>query len=474
MRSIVSVGLLGGFAGVIGLISVTWLSRNGSARDSTLEASIRASLERAELLWHASCPVKELDGACLQLAAESPTRALPTHCGAGSRRAWTAVPRDARKKAAALAVFDDVIARLGVWVPAAVGRSELRYDLGLARFYEGDALREAALAIPPPTELRLDAWLKTRAAARDRAAATYAEVLAAGDTKTSVAATARSAQVAADFVDELFALEIPSCVQTGELAADRIDAYCDALTVAAEPAVAGVVDKYAACFTKASELGSFPEWSSLCESALEQLDPVTYPTLGELRRGLELDGTPFAITADNFSNGLYYAHFGALDAALHSFAAAVVEDPSAIAPRIDGGLLALQLRRYELAKRLFAEAVELAPATYDALIGLGIAQRAVGDLDGAEVSYARARDLNPRRGDAYYDLAILYKDFRASSASDPDPAAALRRQREMYERARGLFVQYLERALPSDRTDARASIGDCDKAMQQIDAFEAH
>ena len=139
---------------------------------------------------------------------------------------------------------------------------------------------------------------------------------------------------------------------------------------------------------------------------------MTYPTLSELRRGLELDGTPLGDHRSmNYSNGLYYATFPARSTQRCTASrAAIAEDPLAIAPRIDAALLSFQLRRYESAKRLFAEAVELAP-TYDVLIGLAIAQRGLGDLDDAEASYTRACDLNPRRGDAYYDLAILYKTF---------------------------------------------------------------
>jgi tetratricopeptide (TPR) repeat protein len=475
MRSVVSVGLVGACLGAASLLSLTYVSHHARTRDATdLEATMRALLERGEQLWHASCPVQEVDGACLELAPAPQSSALPTHCGPGSQRAWIVVPRDAATKAAALAAFAGVIDRLGARGPATVGRLELRYDLGIAKLYEGDELREAALALPIP-ELDLAAWLNMRAAARDRAAAKYAEVLEAGDAKTSLAAAARSAQLANDFADELFTSAIPSSVRTGELAEDRIDAYCDALTAAAEPVLASAAEKYAACFAKANELDWFSSWSTLCERALERLEPAQYPALSELRRRPELDQpTPFTLTADRYTNGLYYAHFGAFDEALRSFEAAIAGDPSAVMPRIDAGLLSLQVRRFDVAKQLFASAVELAPTSYDAVIGLGIAQRGLGDLDGAEASYARARDLDPSRGDAYYDLAVLYKDFRANAVSDPDPATALRRSRAMYAHARELFGQFLGATVsPGDRDEAQTAIGDCDKLMKQIDTVIA-
>jgi tetratricopeptide (TPR) repeat protein len=443
------------------------MSHHARTRDATdLEATMRALIERGEQLWHASCPVQEVDGACLELAP-----ATQSHCGPASQRAWIVVPRDAATKAAALAAFAGVIDRVGAWVPATVGRQELRHDLGLAKLYEGDELREAALATPRPTGLELAAWLTTRAGARDRAAEKYAEVFAAGDPRASLAAAARSAQLADDFADDLFTLAIPSSLRSGELAEDRIDAYCDALTAAAEPVLASAVDKYAACFANANELDRVSDWSALCERALERLEPAKYPALSELRRRAERDApVSVALTADNYTNGLYYVRLGALVEALRSFVAAIDGDPSAVMPRIDAGLVSLELRRFDAAKRLFASAVELAPTSYDAVIGLGIAQRGLGDLDGAEASYARARDLDPSRGDAYYDLAILYKDFRPTAVSDPDPATALRRSRAMYAHARELFGQFLGATRsPIERDEARTAIGDCDKLMKQID-----
>ncbi len=478
MRSLVAVGLLSGLVGAVGLFSLTLVSRHPCVEDSDINATIDASLELGEQLWRASCPVHEIDGACIELgpAVEAQPGALPTHCDPASTRHRIVVPRDARKKAAALAAFADVIDRLA-WLPMTGGHPELRYDLGLAKLYEGDALREDALAIAFPKDLdvthRLGAWLETRTAAREHAAAKYAEVLAGRETKTMIAASARNAQLAEDVADQLFTLEIPSSVRTGELAENKVDAYCDAMTAAAEPALATAVDMYVACFAKATELDWFSEWSTLCETALERLEPEQYPALNELRRRPGHDNpTSFGLTADNYANGLNDARRGALDEALRSFQAAIARDPSSVLPWIDAGLVTLEFRRYGFAKQLFARAVELAPTNYDALIGLGIAERGLRDLDGAEASYERARDSDPIRGDAYYNLGILYKDFRATLASGPDPVTALRRSLAMYERARELFTQFLDKtSRPSERNDAQAAIADCDKAMKQIAAY---
>ena len=246
-----------------------------------------------------------------------------------------------------------------------------------------------------------------------------------------IAASARSAQLAEDVADQLFTLDIPSSVRTGEHAEDRVDAYCDAMTAAAQPALRAATEKYVACFERATELGWLSEWSTLCETALERLEPQEYPPLSELHHNLD---EPLSWN--------------------------------------DAGLVLLKFRNYKLAKQLFATAVGLAPTSYDALIGLGIARRGLGELDGAEASYERARDLDPTRGDAYYDLGILYKDFRASTQGDQDPVTALHRSLDAYKRARELFAQFRTKTdRPDEQIDARNAIADCDKAMNQIETY---
>jgi tetratricopeptide (TPR) repeat protein len=413
MRSAVRTGV-SGFVAAASLVSLLIAWRHGRIGEPIAE-----SLERGEKLWHASCPAQEFDGACLALA---PAPTAP-QCGPASTRHWIVVPRDAAKQAAALAIFAGVIDRL------APSLTEDRYALGLARLYEGDALREAALATPFPHELdeqQLGPWLATRTATAARADAKYAEVLGGGEPTTMIAALERSGHVAEDVANQLFTIEIPSWVRTGPLAADKVDAYCDAMTSAAEPALRVAIDMYVACFAKASELGRVSESSASCETALERLEPEQYPTLGELQ---------------SVQPGDVW---------------------------IDAGRAALRCRKFELAKQLFA----VAPTSYDAIIGLGIAQRGLRDLDGAQASYERARDSDPNRDEAYYDLGILDKDFRATTTTDPDPAVALRRSRDTYEHARALFAQFLlETGRALERQEAQEWMADCDKAMAQIDAF---
>ena len=67
-----------------------------------------------------------------------------------------------------------------------------------------------------------------------------------------------------------------------DLAQDKVDAYCDALTTAAEPLAEKSLKAYDVCLGKSTELGWFSEWSKLCEHELGQIKPEEYPTAAEL------------------------------------------------------------------------------------------------------------------------------------------------------------------------------------------------
>ena len=68
-----------------------------------------------------------------------------------------------------------------------------------------------------------------------------------------------------------------------DLAQDKVDAYCDALTTAAEPLAAKSLEAFGACLSKSTELGWFSSWSKLCEHELGQIKPEEFPTASELR-----------------------------------------------------------------------------------------------------------------------------------------------------------------------------------------------
>ena len=170
--------------------------------------------------------------------------------------------------------------------------------------------------------------------------------------------------------------------------------------------------------------------------------------------------------------GLYYMKRGSLNQALQAFQAAVEGDPKLVEARINAGLLTLNFRKYDTAKEMFAKAAELAPKNYDAAIGLGIALRGLNDLDGAEAAYKRAQSIDSQRGAAYFNLGVLYKDFRANKQNDPDQIQALRKSVAVYKQAKDFFNTFLSKSAPeADKAEAKENIKDCDKVIKQLEQF---
>ena len=75
----------------------------------------------------------------------------------------------------------------------------------------------------------------------------------------------------------------------------------------------------------------------------------------------------------------------------------------------DDALRLLEEERYAAGIDLLREVVEAAPHATAAWINLAIAQRAIGDLEGAEASLAKALALSPRHPAAHNELGIVYR-----------------------------------------------------------------
>lgn len=165
--------------------------------------------------------------------------------------------------------------------------------------------------------------------------------------------------------------------------------------------------------------------------------------------------------------GMYYLKKNNLTEALSRFTAAVELDAKFSEARMNVGLITLGFRKYDVAKDHFAKVLELdGGKNYDALIGLGIAQRGLNDLDAAEASYSKAKGLDAKRGESYFNLGVLYKDFRASKAAD------LRASQTAYRTARDYFKDYLTKdGNDDDREEAKNNVEDCDKVIKQLEDF---
>lgn len=170
------------------------------------------------------------------------------------------------------------------------------------------------------------------------------------------------------------------------------------------------------------------------------------------------------------ARGLLSMRRNSVGSALDKFMQAVQLDPTFVEARMNVGNITLSFRKYDTAAEQFGYIIGKQPKNYDALIGMGIAQRGLGKLDEAEKHYSDALKVDSKRGEAYYNLGVLYKDFRANKASD------LKESVTMYEKAKRYFNDFLGKSGISgeDKEEAKANIKDCDKTIKQIqDAIKA-
>jgi tetratricopeptide (TPR) repeat protein len=159
-------------------------------------------------------------------------------------------------------------------------------------------------------------------------------------------------------------------------------------------------------------------------------------------------------------------HKGSLNQALQNFEGAGRGDPKFVEGAHQRGAAHARLAQVRRREGAFSKALEIAPKNYDATIGLGVAQRGLNDLDGAEASYKKAQGLDGGRGDAYFNLGVLYKDFRATKQSD------MKASINMYNQAKEFFNQFLgKQGSQADKEEAKDNIKDCDKVTKQLQNF---
>ena len=131
--------------------------------------------------------------------------------------------------------------------------------------------------------------------------------------------------------------------------------------------------------------------------------------------------------------GLVKMRRGDLIEALRFFERAIQLDSSLYEAQMNFAQITNSFRGYEDARTAFGRAVELQPRSYDAIVGLGAALRGLGQIDEAEAQYNRARELDDQRPEAYYNLALIYHDYKSGTEAD------LNRAKEYYQ-------QFLQRA----------------------------
>jgi tetratricopeptide (TPR) repeat protein len=291
---------------------------------SQADKAIIANVKIGQILFEQSCPVKQVDGSCVKITRERATikekkntgnkkkgkevYVAPLQCGPESKIKLQVVKRDDRKLREAMAAFsaaEKEFEKKGGKTGGDEGGA--RYYYGLAKFAEADLEYEKYLDIHFPQNLnfgdglpehkavkekaqkRFNDWFEGKTKSSVAAASKYAKVLEIKDAANSIAAAARIGQITQNFSDQLFTAEIPKEVRATQmidgydLAQDKVDAYCDALTTAAEPLAQKSLEAFGACLSKSTELGWFSDWSKLCEHELGQIKPEEFPTASELR-----------------------------------------------------------------------------------------------------------------------------------------------------------------------------------------------
>jgi hypothetical protein len=276
------------------------------------------------LLMKQSCPVPLIDGSCVKITRE---RALaskkivkkkgkevyvaPKQCGPESKIKLNVVKRDDRKVRDAMAAFGAAAKAFGNVNAQDESAAGAKYYYAAAKIAEADLDFEKYLDLKFPTGLnfgdglpenkakneelakksmaRFKTWIEQKTKLGEDVNRKYEAVLAVKDNANSIVATARLGQVTQNFSDQLFTAEIPEEVRRPliidgyDVAQDKVDAYCDALTTVAEPLAAKSLVAYGVCLSKSTELGWFSEWSKMCERELGQIKPEEFPTSHELR-----------------------------------------------------------------------------------------------------------------------------------------------------------------------------------------------
>jgi TPR repeat protein len=97
---------------------------------------------------------------------------------------------------------------------------------------------------------------------------------------------------------------------------------------------------------------------------------------------------------------------------------------------------------------------------------MGYAHRGLKDYDLAEASYKKAAGLDSSRGEADYNLGVLYQDFRSNATED------LKQAQAAFRKASGYFAKAKAKPKASAKMkkDAASNIKSCDKNVKSLDA----
>ncbi len=146
--------------------------------------------------------------------------------------------------------------------------------------------------------------------------------------------------------------------------------------------------------------------------------------------------------------------------AIGQFKKAVGMNPKLAEARLNLAVLSLNNRDYNTAEENFRAVLELQPKNFEAAIGLGVALRGNKKIDEAETQYNTAEKLDPSSPWSYFNLGLLYQDYKDG-------------QKPSLHKAQDYYRQFLghtnEKTPESFKRDAEKRIKDIDEIYVALD-----
>jgi tetratricopeptide (TPR) repeat protein len=146
--------------------------------------------------------------------------------------------------------------------------------------------------------------------------------------------------------------------------------------------------------------------------------------------------------------------------AIKQFKMAVEMNPKLAEARLNLAVLSLNNRDYTTAEENFHKVLELQPKNYEAAIGLGVALRGNKKIDESEAQYNAAQKLDPSSPWSYFNLGLLYQDYKDGQKP------ALHRAQDYY---RDFLGHANDKTPDSFRKDAEKRIKDIDEIYVALD-----
>jgi tetratricopeptide (TPR) repeat protein len=98
--------------------------------------------------------------------------------------------------------------------------------------------------------------------------------------------------------------------------------------------------------------------------------------------------------------------------AIGQFKKAVQMNPKLAEARLNLAVLSLNNRDYNTAEENFRAVLDMQPKNFEAAIGLGVALRGNKKIDEAETQYNSAQKLDPSSPWSYFNLGLIYQDYK--------------------------------------------------------------